>query len=53
VSLGDILQWTNLAFIPLLVYIIKLETRLARIEVLMAAEYQFLTRQGRVENGKA
>lgn len=42
-ALGELLQWTNLAFIPLLVYIIKLETRLARIEILMAAEYQFLT----------
>jgi hypothetical protein len=46
-TMGELLQWTNLAFIPLLVYIIRLETRLARIEVLMAAEYQFLTRQHR------
>lgn len=52
-SLTELLQWTNLGFIPLLVYIIKLETRLARIEVLMAAEYQFLTRQRRADNGQA
>ncbi|MBZ0105521.1 MAG: hypothetical protein K8H84_07800 [Sulfuricella denitrificans] len=51
-TLGELAQWANLGFIPLLVYIIKLETRLARIEVLMAAEYQFLTRQGRGHYGK-
>lgn len=48
-TIAEILQWTSLAFIPLLVYIIKLETRLAKIEVLMAAEYQFLTRQHKTE----
>lgn len=45
----ELLQWTNLGFLPLLIYIIKLETRLARIETLMAAEYKFLTREGRAE----
>lgn len=48
-TVADILQWTNLGFVPLLVYIIKLETRLAKIEMLMAAEYQFLTRQHRIK----
>lgn len=52
-TLTELLQWTNLGFVPLLIYIIKLETRLAKIEVLITAEYQFLTRQAREQREKA
>lgn len=50
-SWTEIFQWVNLLLIPILLYLIKVETRLTRIEVMQSAEYQFLVQRKR-ENGE-
>lgn len=35
-TISEFAQWTNVLFLPLLLYIVRLETRLARIEVLLS-----------------
>lgn len=46
-SFIEILQFINILLIPLLYYIIKVEIRLTKIEVMQGAEYRFLVSRTR------
>lgn len=46
-TMSDILQWINVLLIPILIYIVKIEMRIVRIETMQGAQYQNLVRRTR------
>jgi hypothetical protein len=50
---GEIFQWVNLLLIPILLYLVRVESRLTRIETMQSAEYQYLVGRMRSSNGHA
>lgn len=46
--MADLLPWLNLCLPPLLLYVIRIENRLTRLEALREAEQQLQARQARV-----
>ncbi len=43
----ELLQYVNLLLIPILWYIVKVEVRLTKIEVMQSAEFKFLVSRKR------
>ena len=46
-TLAELLPYLQLLLIPILLYIIKVEVRLTKIETMQSAEYQHLMRRTR------
>jgi len=46
-NITDVLDFVNLLLIPLLFYVVKVEIRLTKIEVMQSAEYKFLVERNR------
>lgn len=50
-TVTELLQWVNVLLIPIVAYLIRIETRLTKMETMQSAEYQFLIGRHRSTNG--
>lgn len=53
IDFKDLLQYINLLLVPILLYIIKVEIRLTKIETMQSAEFTFLMNKKQIAGRRA